>query len=91
MLQVVEIDSPASCSTRSEHPIRLIGTQLTFNQALQSVFKGRTTDSRGRETAIERCDVSIQDQPDKTECRLIVKMKSKHGIEEYSQRIVRGG
>ncbi|CZT15907.1 related to rad9 protein [Ramularia collo-cygni] len=51
-----------------------------FNKALQSVFKGRTTDSRGRETAIERCDVSIQDQPDKTECRLIVKMKSKHGM-----------
>ena len=29
---------------------------------------------------MERCDVSIQDQPDKTECRLIVKMLCKHGI-----------
>ncbi|SMQ47252.1 unnamed protein product [Zymoseptoria tritici ST99CH_1A5] len=51
-----------------------------FNKALQSVFKGRTTDVRGRETTVERCDVSIQDQPDKTECRLIVKMLSRHGL-----------
>lgn len=50
-----------------------------YNKALQSVFKGRTTDTRGRETTVEQCDVSIQDQPDKTACRLIVKMLSKHG------------
>ena len=48
-------------------------------QALQSVFKGRANDVRGRETTVERCDVSIQDQPDKTECRLVVKMLCKHG------------
>ena len=38
------------------------------------------SDARGRETAISRCDVSIQDQPDKTECRLIVKMVHRHGM-----------
>ncbi|KAF2487848.1 Rad9-domain-containing protein [Neohortaea acidophila] len=51
-----------------------------LNKALQSVFKGRATDSRGRETSVERCDVSIQDQPDKTECRIIVKMLCKQGV-----------
>jgi cell cycle checkpoint control protein RAD9A len=50
-----------------------------YNRALQSVFKGRTNDSRGRETGIDRCDVSIQDRPDKAECRLAVKMLCKHG------------
>ncbi|CAK3827262.1 related to rad9 [Lecanosticta acicola] len=51
-----------------------------YNKALQSVFKGRMADARGRETAIERCDVSVEGQPDKTECRLIVEMLSKHGV-----------
>lgn len=81
MLQVEAIASPVSCLTRSAHSNPLDDIlRLMIKQALQSVFKGRTTDVRGRETTIERCDVSIQDQPDKTECRLIVKMKSKHGI-----------
>lgn len=57
---------------------------LITGQALQSVFKGRGSDARGREGAIERCDVSIQDQPDKTECRLIVKMICKNGIVQQS-------
>ncbi|KAK3114175.1 hypothetical protein LTR53_007754 [Teratosphaeriaceae sp. CCFEE 6253] len=51
-----------------------------LNKALQSVFKGRAGDGRGRESVIERCDVTVQDQPDKTECRLIVKMLCKHGM-----------
>jgi hypothetical protein len=50
-----------------------------YNRALQSVFKGRTNDTRGRETGIDRCDVSIQDRLDKAECRLVVKMLCKHG------------
>jgi len=61
------------------YQIRRDQIYLTGQQALQSVFKGRANDFRGRETMIERCDVSIQDQPDKTECRLIVKMICKHG------------
>lgn len=44
------------------------------------MLKGRAADVRGRETTIERCDVTVQDQPDKTECRLIVKMLAKHGM-----------
>lgn len=51
-----------------------------FNRALQSVFKGRLPDPRGREAGIERCHVSIQDQENKTECRLVVKMLAKHGM-----------
>ncbi|TKA70059.1 hypothetical protein B0A55_06242 [Friedmanniomyces simplex] len=54
-----------------------------LNKALQSVFKGRSNEGRGRESAVERCDVSIQDQPDKTECRLIVKMLCKHGMTKF--------
>ena len=50
-----------------------------LNKALQSVFKGRANDIRGREPVVERCDVTVQDQPDKTECRLVVKMVCKHG------------
>ncbi|WPH02781.1 Rad9-domain-containing protein [Acrodontium crateriforme] len=51
-----------------------------LNKALQSVFKSRANEGRSRESTVERCDVSIQDQPDKTECRLIVKMLCKHGL-----------
>lgn len=34
---------------------------------------------RDKDTAIERCECYIQDQPDRTECRLIVKMICRHG------------
>ncbi|KAI6811627.1 Rad9-domain-containing protein [Hortaea werneckii] len=51
-----------------------------LNKALQSVFKGRASEARGRESPIERCDVTIQEQPDRTECRLVIKMISKHGM-----------
>lgn len=52
----------------------------TFNhQALLSVFKGRLLDARERDTAIENCELSIQDNPDTVECRLIVKMFCRHG------------
>jgi cell cycle checkpoint control protein RAD9A len=55
-----------------------------LNKALQSVFKGRANDVRGREPVVERCDVTVQDQPDKTQCRLIVKMICKHGTPSLS-------
>ncbi|PPJ57376.1 hypothetical protein CBER1_01424 [Cercospora berteroae] len=51
-----------------------------YNKALQAVFKGRAGDPRRPETAIERCDVSIHDGEESAECRLIVKMLSKHGM-----------
>ncbi|KAL8939775.1 MAG: hypothetical protein Q9216_003162 [Gyalolechia sp. 2 TL-2023] len=49
-------------------------------QALLSVFKGRLGDAREKDTAVERCEVSIQDQPDSLECRMIVKMICRHGV-----------
>ena len=51
-------------------------------QALLSVFKGRVVDAREKGTSIEKCEVNIQDQPDKTECRLIIKMICRHGLQE---------
>ncbi|EME76845.1 uncharacterized protein MYCFIDRAFT_14840, partial [Pseudocercospora fijiensis CIRAD86] len=51
-----------------------------FNKSLQSVFKGRTQDAIGKNPGIERCDVTVQDQDDKAECRLVVKMRAKHGM-----------
>ncbi|KAI7536332.1 Rad9-domain-containing protein [Hortaea werneckii] len=51
-----------------------------LNKALQSVFKGRASEARGRESPIERCDVTIQEHPDRTECRLVIKMISKSGM-----------
>ncbi|KAI9659904.1 MAG: hypothetical protein M1821_001256 [Bathelium mastoideum] len=33
-----------------------------FNKALSSVFKGRLADSRGGETALERCEVIVQEE-----------------------------
>ncbi|KAL8790804.1 MAG: hypothetical protein Q9213_000428 [Squamulea squamosa] len=49
-------------------------------QALASVFKGRLGDMRDRDTAVERCQVSIQDEINNTECRIVVKMICKHGV-----------
>ncbi|GAB7363142.1 hypothetical protein MBLNU230_g3428t1 [Neophaeotheca triangularis] len=51
-----------------------------YNRALQAVFKNRASDARGRETAIDRCDVTVQDEPDRAECRIIVKMLCRHGM-----------
>jgi cell cycle checkpoint control protein RAD9A len=48
-------------------------------QALISVFKARITDARGRETAIDRCEVNVQDQADEMQCRFIIRMICNHG------------
>ncbi|KAL8924425.1 MAG: hypothetical protein Q9208_004033 [Pyrenodesmia sp. 3 TL-2023] len=52
----------------------------TTKYALLSVFKGRLFDVRKEATAVERCEVSINDQADETECRIAVKMVCKHGV-----------
>ncbi|KAK1039745.1 hypothetical protein LTR33_015914 [Friedmanniomyces endolithicus] len=75
------IDYHFSASSSAETGDRF--TCQLLNKALQSVFKGRSNEGRGRESAIERCDVSIQDQLDKTQCRLIVKMLCKHGMTKF--------
>ena len=41
-------------------------------------------DTRDRDTSIERCEINIQDRPDKAECRLIVKMICNHGLCLYT-------
>ncbi|KAK2753388.1 hypothetical protein FQN55_003517 [Onygenales sp. PD_40] len=48
--------------------------------ALLSVFKGRVNDFKDRETAIERCEVRVQDGPDEAECRFVVRMICRHGV-----------
>jgi cell cycle checkpoint control protein RAD9A len=59
---------------------------LMLVQALQSVFKLRSGDPRGRETAIDRCDVAIQDDQDVAESRFVVKMITKSGATSASGR-----
>ncbi|KAF2016300.1 DNA repair protein Rad9 [Aaosphaeria arxii CBS 175.79] len=51
-----------------------------YSKALLSVFKGRLYDPLGRDGAIDRCEVSIQDRPDETHCRFIVKMICNQGV-----------
>jgi hypothetical protein len=49
-------------------------------QALLSVFKGRVTDpAREKDTAVERCDVAIEDGEGKAKSRLIIKIVCRHG------------
>ncbi|KAF2748036.1 DNA repair protein Rad9 [Sporormia fimetaria CBS 119925] len=49
-------------------------------RALLSVFKGKLYDPLGRDGAIDRCEVSVQDRPDETQCRFIVKMHCNQGV-----------
>jgi cell cycle checkpoint control protein RAD9A len=43
------------------------------------VFKSRISDPRGGDTSIDRCEVSVEDKPNKVQCRLVVKMVCRHG------------
>lgn len=51
-----------------------------YTKALLSVFKGRLYDPLGRDGAVERCEVSLQDQNNEAYCRFIVKMICNQGI-----------
>ncbi|KAH9872001.1 hypothetical protein J1614_006261, partial [Plenodomus biglobosus] len=51
-----------------------------YTKALLSVFKGRLFDPLGREGAIDRCEVSVQDRETEAQCRFIVKMVCNQGI-----------
>jgi cell cycle checkpoint control protein RAD9A len=51
-----------------------------YTKALLSVFKSRLYDPLGRDGAIDRCEVSVQDRPDETQCRFIVKMMCNQGV-----------
>ncbi|KAL2067972.1 hypothetical protein VTL71DRAFT_16070 [Oculimacula yallundae] len=69
-------------------PVRTAGTQVKdkftfqiYNKALLSVFKGRTVDpTREKDTAVEKCDVSIEDGEGKTKSRFVIKITCRHGV-----------
>lgn len=61
------------------HSEECLTSLLTQWQALLSVFKGRLGDRRDNDTAIERCDVSIPHELERSESRIIVKMVCRHG------------
>ncbi|KAL4807116.1 Rad9-domain-containing protein [Aspergillus unguis] len=44
-----------------------------FLRALLSVFPGRTN-RRDKDTAVERCEFEVHEDPDVTECRLVIRM-----------------
>ncbi|KAJ4412218.1 hypothetical protein N0V91_000686 [Didymella pomorum] len=51
-----------------------------YTKALLSVFKGRLYDPLGRDGAVERCEVNLQDQSNEAYCRFIVKMVCNQGV-----------
>jgi cell cycle checkpoint control protein RAD9A len=51
-----------------------------YTKSLLSVFKGRLYDPLGRDGAIDRCDVSVQDRENEAQCRFIVKMVCNQGV-----------
>lgn len=51
-----------------------------YTRALLSVFKGRLYDPLGRDGAVQRCEVSLQDQNDKAYCRFIIRMICNQGV-----------
>ena len=51
-----------------------------YTKALLSVFKGRLYDPLGRDGAIDRCVVSVQERENETQCRFIVKMVCNQGV-----------
>lgn len=51
-----------------------------YTKALLSVFKGRLYDPLGRDGAVERCEVSLQDQGNEAYCRFIIKMVCNQGV-----------
>ncbi|GFF55413.1 hypothetical protein IFM58399_10068 [Aspergillus lentulus] len=44
-----------------------------YLKALLSIFKGRTT-GRDKDTAVERCEFELNEDPAETECRLVIRM-----------------
>ncbi|KAI4249259.1 MAG: hypothetical protein L6R40_000717 [Gallowayella cf. fulva] len=69
--------------TRRSDPSQEGGNRFTcqvYNKALLSVFRGRLGDTKEKDTAVERCEVSIQDEIDNKECRINIKMICRHGV-----------
>ncbi|KAF2033728.1 hypothetical protein EK21DRAFT_86198 [Setomelanomma holmii] len=51
-----------------------------YIKALVSVFKSRLYDPLGRDGAIDRCEVSVQERDNEAQCRFIVKMVCNPGV-----------
>ncbi|KAI4692939.1 uncharacterized protein J4E88_001309 [Alternaria novae-zelandiae] len=51
-----------------------------YTKALLSVFKSRLYDPLGRDGAIDRCEVSVQERETEAQCRFIVKMICNQGV-----------
>lgn len=51
-----------------------------YTKALLSVFKGRLHDPMGRDGAIDRCEVSVQERENEAQCRFIFKMVCNQGV-----------
>jgi len=51
-----------------------------YTKSLLSVFKGRLYDPLGRDGAIDRCEVSVQERENEAQCRFIVKMVCNQGV-----------
>lgn len=49
-------------------------------QALLSIFKKRNSETRDKETILERCEFQLQARADETKCRLIVRMICRYGV-----------
>ncbi|KAI9895074.1 MAG: hypothetical protein M1814_000299 [Vezdaea aestivalis] len=71
-------------SKYSFKPLRNV-PEFTFklmNKSLASVFKGRLGESRDKSsgTALDRCELSVIDDPNQIECRFMAKMICRNGV-----------
>ncbi len=73
-------DSPANFIIKYEKIYSGEHILTRRHQALLSVFRGRLLDKRDGDTAVERCEVYVQDHSEKGDCRLVVKMVCRHGM-----------
>ncbi|PBP17691.1 DNA repair protein rad9 [Diplocarpon rosae] len=52
-----------------------------YNKALLSVFKGRAIDpTREKDTAVEKCEIAIEDGEGKAKSRFVIKITCRHGV-----------
>ncbi|OWP00456.1 DNA repair protein rad [Marssonina coronariae] len=52
-----------------------------YNKALLSIFKGRAVDAtREKDTAVEKCDIAIEDGGGKAKSRFVIKITCRHGV-----------
>lgn len=45
-----------------------------YLKALLSIFKGKTSEKKDKDTAVERCEVELHEDAQQTECRLSIRM-----------------